>query len=258
MELRSFSFKNKDLSMLIHRRAQARGHANFGWLDSWHSFSFGSYYDPAHMGFSDLRVINQDVVAPKAGFGMHGHQDMEILTYVISGQVAHEDSLGNRQIIGAGEIQRMSAGRGIQHSEFNPSDTHSVEFLQIWILPATRGIEPGYAQAPYSQNKDAWTRIAHPANGALHSQANTKNEVALNQDANVYRGVFAAGKNIPLIVGAARKGWLQVIKGSLAIEDLTLGAGDGLAIIPTQGDKVLHVHNTSTEDAELLLFDLRA
>jgi quercetin 2,3-dioxygenase len=243
--------------MLIHRPAHARGHANFGWLDSRHSFSFGSYYDAAHMGFSDLRVINQDVVAPKAGFGMHGHQDMEILTYVISGQVAHEDSLGNRQIVSPGEIQRMSAGSGIQHSEFNPSDKTSVEFLQIWILPATRALTPSYAQARYAQNLDAWTRIAQPTNDPTATNS-LESGVTLHQDASLYRGVFSAQKKATLIVGAARKGWLQVVKGHLTLEDgQKLVPGDGLALMPTQGELIVHAQIEDQGDAELLLFDLR-
>jgi quercetin 2,3-dioxygenase len=212
-------------AMLYVRSSQDRGHANFGWLDSRHSFSFGSYHDPRFMGFSDLRVINQDVVEPGAGFGMHGHQDMEIITYVLRGAVAHEDSLGNREMVREGEIQRMTAGTGIRHSEFNPDPNNPVEFLQIWIMPDRKGLAPSYEQVSYrDQGSDgAFSLIGGPDGGP--------GAVTIHQDVRLYRGAIAAGQKAALPIPEGRLGWVQVISGELVLEDgQRVGPGDGLAI----------------------------
>jgi len=180
------------------RRAQDRGHARHGWLESWHSFSFADYFDPRHMGFSALRVINDDVIAPAQGFGTHGHRDMEIITYVLSGELANRDSMGNGSTIRPGDVQRMSAGRGVQHSEFNASRTDPVHLLQIWIEPNVRGIEPGYEEKHFgtAEKRGRLRLIASPdaADGS----------VTIHQDARVYAGLFDAGERAVLEIAAGR------------------------------------------------------
>lgn len=229
--------------MMTLRNAADRGHANFGWLDSRHSFSFGSYQDPAHMGFSDLRVINQDIVQPGAGFGTHGHRDMEIITYVLSGALAHKDSLGNVETITAGEVQRMTAGTGVEHSEFNASDQMLVEFLQIWILPEQRGLAPGYQQQLLSL-KPGWMTVAsrHGSDGAL----------TVHQDMKLFRGIFAAGETAAVPLTQDRRGWLQVVRGDLLVGGIAIKAGDGLQI-EHEGTLSLQAKT----NCELMLFDLR-
>ncbi|WP_255775213.1 pirin family protein [Microbulbifer sediminum] len=202
------------------RKADERGRANFGWLDSRHSFSFGSYFDPRHMGFSVLRVINDDQVRGGMGFGAHGHRDMEIVSYVLEGAIEHRDSLGNRFLLPAGEVQRMSAGTGIQHSEFNASQTDSLRFLQIWIEPAVTGIEPGYEQANIPQ-QGALTPLVTPdgRHGSLR----------IHQDASLYRLRLAAGEAAALGTGE-RQGYLHVIDGHASTDAVTLAPGDGLGM----------------------------
>ncbi len=229
--------------MLTLRPSGARGHVNHGWLNSFHSFSFGSYHDPAHMGFSDLRVINQDIIQPSAGFPTHSHKDMEIVTYVMSGTLAHRDSMGNVETIGAGEWQRMTAGTGVQHSEYNASDTEPVELLQIWILPEQTGLAPGYEQI-LLENKPGWQVVA--------SRSGSDGTLTVHQDVTLWHGSFAAGEKSALPNAANRNAWVQVVRGELTVGDLKLSAGDGARI--TGADKL---PLAATRDAELLLFDLR-
>lgn len=203
------------------RKANQRGHANFGWLNSYHSFSFGRYYDPAQMGFSALRVINDDTVAPGAGFDTHGHKDMEILSLVLSGSIAHKDSAGNTEVLPAGEYQLMSAGHGIYHSEFNASATEALKFLQIWLQPNQFGGQPGYQQKDFGQ-RDGLTLILSPdgRDGSL----------TVKQDAMLYQLLLAAGTEQPLSVQRGRKVYLHLISGTLTVADISLAAGDGLKI----------------------------
>ncbi len=231
--------------MIILRPAADRGHVNLGWLDSRHSFSFGHYHDPAHMGFSDLRVINQDIVAGGKGFDPHGHADMEIITYVLRGAVAHKDSIGTVATIRPGEVQRMSAGTGIEHSEFNPSPNEVTEFLQIWILPDVRGLAPGYEQKDFGRvNQDRPLQLVASRDGRSGS-------ITVHQDVNLYRGVMRAGDKIVQPVGT-RKVWLQLVYGVIEAGSITMAAGDGAAM-----EGIAEVEIAATADAEFLLFDLR-
>ncbi|MBD1861386.1 MULTISPECIES: pirin family protein [Trichocoleus] len=232
------------VSNLIHDR-NARGRTKIGWLDSYHTFSFGNFYDPGRMGFRALRVINDDRVAPGAGFPMHSHRDMEILTYVIEGALEHKDSLGNGAIIKPGEAQVMSAGTGITHSEFNSSSTEPVHFLQIWILPDEEGLKPRYEQRdfPLEEKQGQWRLIGAKdgRNGA----------VTIHQNVDLYVSILAAGDRLSYTLQPERYGWLQVAKGMVAWGDQTLREGDGVAI--AAGEQL----DLSTDTgAELLLFDL--
>ncbi|MCH1931577.1 pirin family protein [Shewanella sp. A25] len=207
--------------MIRIRKAEDRGQADFGWLKSQHSFSFASYYDPKHMGVSSLRVINDDRVAPGAGFDTHGHRDMEIISYVISGTIAHKDSFGNVTTLPAGEFQLMSAGKGIYHSEFNASNTEGLHFLQIWIQPDTLGIEAGYQQKAFEQTSPL-TAVVTPTgeNGTLKVQ----------QDATLYRLILDAEEQTALTQVPSRNTYVQVIEGRLNVNDMDLTAGDGAHI----------------------------
>jgi redox-sensitive bicupin YhaK (pirin superfamily) len=232
------------ISNLIHDR-NARGRTKLGWLDSYHTFSFGNFYDPSRMGFRALRVINDDRVAPGAGFPMHGHRDMEILTYVLEGALEHKDSLGNGALIKPGEAQVMSAGTGITHSEFNPSSSDPVHLLQIWILPDQSGLKPRYEQRdfPLEEKQGQWRLIAAKdgRNGA----------VTIHQNVDLYVSVLAAGDRLTYTLQPERYGWLQVGKGLVAWGDQLLREGDGVAI--AAGEQL----DLSTDTgAELLLFDL--
>jgi redox-sensitive bicupin YhaK (pirin superfamily) len=227
------------------RRAKDRGRANFGWLDSRHTFSFGHYHDPAHMGFGPLRVINEDRVAPGGGFAEHGHQDMEIISYVLDGALEHKDSIGTGSVIRPGDVQRMSAGTGIRHSEFNASDSDPVHFLQIWIVPNKAGIAPGYEQAHFdeAQRKGKLRLVASPdgADGSL----------ILHQDVRLFSSILDAGERVVYDIEANRGGWLQVALGQVLVNDQRLGAGDGAAFdvagtVDIQGD----------DKSEILLFDI--
>ncbi|MCU7554100.1 pirin family protein [Alteromonas sp. ASW11-19] len=223
------------------RRADERGRVDFGWLQSRHSFSFGHYYDPAHMGFSVLRVINDDVVAAGRGFDTHGHRDMEIISYVVSGSLAHKDSTGTDGIIPAGDIQRMSAGKGIMHSEYNPSETDTANFLQIWILPQHRGIAPSYAQRTISQNGSVTPLITPDgSNGTL----------SINQDMSLFR-VFLQDNQSQSFSTHARWGYLHVINGSLDIDGSIYRAGDAIGL--SEEDTITI---TASQTAEALWFDL--
>lgn len=232
--------------MITLRKAAARGRFDFGWLDTRHTFSFGEYMDPAHMGFRSLRVINEDRVQPGQGFGTHGHRDMEILSYVLEGELDHKDSQGNVGALKPGWVQRMSAGTGIMHSEFNGSGTEPVHFLQIWILPAKKGVAPRYEdrEFPLSDRKDKLRLIASPEGegGAL----------SLHQDARVYATVLEAGKEVSLDLAQGRAGWVQVARGSLFLNGGTrLEAGDGAAL---QGEPKLTLK--AETGTEALVFDL--
>ncbi len=229
--------------MLNVRPAEERGAAFHGWLDTRHTFSFAGYYDADHMGFRALRVINEDIVAPGAGFGTHGHRDMEIVSYVLAGALEHEDSMGHRSVLRPGEVQRVSAGRGILHSEMNASATEPVHFLQIWLVPTHRGVEPSYDQRRFERAPNAWTLLVSPdgADGSL----------TMHQDARLWVGVLEAGRELSYTREAGRHLWLHVARGSLAVDGRPLSAGDGASTsdLPT-------LTLAASEDAEVLLFDL--
>ncbi|EEX41263.1 pirin family protein [Vibrio furnissii] len=230
--------------MIEVRKAEQRGRANFGWLDSKHTFSFGSYYDPKHMGFSELRVINDDKVTPSAGFETHGHRDMEIISYVLSGTIAHKDSAGNIKTLPAGEFQLMSAGRGIYHSEFNASDSESLSFLQIWIQPNSFGGEPGYQQKDFGQ-APGLTTIATPTgeDGTLH----------IKQDARLLQLILAPHSVLTYDVPQGRRVYVHQIDSTLAINDVTLNPGDGAKIAK---ESQLELRNDSDLPVKALVFDL--
>lgn len=229
--------------MLEYRPAADRGHVSLGWLDSYHSFSFGSYYDPERMGVSDLRVLNDDVVAARGGFPPHGHQDMEILTYVLEGELAHHDSMGNSHRVRPGEIQLMRAGSGVRHSEMNASDSASVRLLQIWIMPAHAGTEPGYAQQTLDTDalRDGFTEIA----GRAHA-------VQIDQDARVLATWPQAGASPQMALNTARVYYLHVATGSVTANHQAMHSGDALVL---RGEDALQI--AAQADSQLLLFDLR-
>ena len=237
--------------MIKVRKAQDRGHTQLGWLDSWHTFSFGDYYDPSNMGFRDLRVINEDYVAPATGFGMHPHRDMEIITYVLEGSLQHEDSMGNGSIIRPGDIQRMSAGTGVTHSEQNPSPEEPVHLLQIWILPARQGIPPNYEQRSFDRSRwrGGLMRVAGPA--GERGDGPSDEAVAIHQDASLYAGLLDKGETITHALAPGRHGWLQIARGAVSVNGEPLHAGDGAAIIEEE-----HLTLAGEGDAEILLFDL--
>jgi redox-sensitive bicupin YhaK (pirin superfamily) len=231
--------------MLAIRPADERGLANFGWLDSRHTFSFGRYYDPQFMGFGPLRVINEDRVKPGQGFDTHGHNDMEIISYVLDGELEHKDSLGTGSIIRPGDVQRMTAGTGVRHSEFNASKEDPVHFLQIWILPERNGLEPSYEQKTFSDDeKRGRLRLVGSRDGRDGS-------VTIHQDVDLYAGLLASGDSVTYGLGEGRKGWLQVARGSVRVSDNTLSAGDGVAL---EGARSLALEGI--DDAEILLFDM--
>jgi quercetin 2,3-dioxygenase len=233
--------------MTIEIRSSAeRGKANFAWLDSHHTFSFGQYYDPQHMGFASLRVINEDRVIPGEGFATHSHRDMEIITYVLSGAIEHRDSLGNGSIIYPGDVQRMSAGTGIQHSEYNPSATEGVHFLQIWIVPAATGIAPSYEQKTFSTDRQ-------PGNLLLvGSRDGRAGSVSIYQDVDLYAGNLDQNTSLTHVLNPGRVVWLQVTKGTLKVNDRLLQAGDGAAITAEPSIVLVGL----ADDTEVLLFDL--
>jgi redox-sensitive bicupin YhaK (pirin superfamily) len=210
--------------MITIRRAEERGHANHGWLDSHHTFSFADYYDPAHMGFRALRVINEDRVAPGEGFPTHGHQNMEIVSYVLEGALAHKDSMGTGSTIRPGDVQRMTAGKGVRHSEFNASKTEGVHFLQIWILPERDGIEPTYEQKTFSaEDKHGRLRLIASHDGGDGS-------VLIHADARIYAGIFARGEHGELPLGKGRHAWVHVARGHVRVNGHELNAGDAVAL----------------------------
>ena len=232
--------------MITLRPAKARGHAHHGWLDSWHTFSFADYYDPAEMGFGPLRVINDDRIAPGAGFPMHGHRDMEIVTYLLEGALEHQDSLGNGSVIRPGEVQRMSAGRGIRHSEFNPSDEAPTWLLQIWIEPEASGLAPGYEQIALSK-EDRRGRLR-----LIASPDGREGSVTIHQDATVYAGLLAPGERVQHALAPGRMAYLHVARGAVTLNGRHLEGGDGAKI---RAEPLLDIHGEA--DAEILLFDLK-
>jgi redox-sensitive bicupin YhaK (pirin superfamily) len=231
--------------MINVRKSQSRGHANHGWLDSYHTFSFSSYYDPQHIGFRSLRVINEDWIQPTMGFGTHGHRDMEIITYVLDGALEHKDSIGNGSIIRPGEVQRMSAGTGIQHSEFNHSASEAAHLLQIWILPDTQGLPPSYEQKDFApaQRPGQLVLVAAPdgRDGA----------VTVHQDMALYAGVLPQGSVVSYALQPQRYAWLQVARGAVDVNGVELETGDGAAV---SGETLLKLQ--AAIDVEVLLFDL--
>lgn len=230
--------------MITLRPANDRGHANHGWLDSWHTFSFADYFDPRHMGFRSLRVINDDLIAGGGGFGMHPHRDMEILTYVLSGALEHRDSMGNTAVMRAGDTQQMSAGTGVRHSEFNHSATEPVHLLQIWLQPERKAVTPSYAEKS----------LANAACGQLHllaSRGGRDGSLPIHQDADVWLAKFAGGETLSLSLRPGRHAWVQVAEGEVDCNDLHLSAGDGAAV---SEESALRFRGLSP--AQVLVFDL--
>ena len=231
--------------MTAVRRSHERGHADHGWLKSFHTFSFADYFDPEHVNFGPLRVINEDRVKPGAGFDMHPHRDMEIVSYVLAGELAHKDSMGNGSTIRPGDVQRMSAGSGVRHSEFNPSRTELVHFLQIWILPRVRGITPSYEQKHFTEaDKRGRLRLIASPDGAEGS-------VLIHQEARIYAGLIDGSEHAGLQIARGRLAYAHVARGSLTVNGTELNAGDALQVT-----QAAPVSVTSGRDAEVLVFDL--
>jgi len=231
--------------MIAVRKSVERGHADHGWLDTYHTFSFANYYDPAHMGFRALRVINEDWIAPTRGFGAHPHRDMEIITYVLEGALEHKDSMGNHGVIRPSEVQRMTAGTGIVHSEYNPSRGEPVHLLQIWIEPTEEGLTPSYEQrlVPDEDKRGRLRLIAAPdaAEGA----------VTIHADARVYAARLDAGEQVKQLLAPSRHAWVHVVSGDVTVNDARLTGGDGAAI---SGESAVAI--TAALDSEVLVFDL--
>jgi redox-sensitive bicupin YhaK (pirin superfamily) len=234
--------------MITVRNAADRGHANHGWLDSHHTFSFADYVDPAHMGFQSLRVINDDRVAPGQGFGTHAHRDMEIISYVLEGALEHKDSIGTGSVIRPGDVQRMSAGTGVRHSEFNASKTDAVHFLQIWLIPKTQGIAPGYEQKTFSrEEKNARLRLVASMDGREGS-------VTVHSDANLYAGLFSAGQSADAAIAKGRHAWVHVESGHVRVNGREMKAGDGASL---SDEANVHVEGVDADaPGEVLVFDL--
>jgi redox-sensitive bicupin YhaK (pirin superfamily) len=234
--------------MITIRPSQARGSANFGWLDSRHTFSFGNYYDPDHMGFASLRVINEDKVDPGHGFPTHGHRNMEIVTYVLDGALEHKDSIGNGSIMRPGDVQRMSAGTGILHSEFNPSESAPVHLLQIWILPERNGLEPSYEQTHFSiAEKQGTLRL-------IGSRDGRNGSVTIHQDLNLYATRLGEGETVSHSIAPGRVLWVQVAQGAIQLNAQPLYAGDGAAIAQEDALTLTGLSDMS----EILVFDMAA
>jgi quercetin 2,3-dioxygenase len=231
--------------MLTIRKSQDRGYADHGWLKSYHSFSFAGYMDPAHMGWGNLRVINEDHIAPGTGFGTHGHRDMEIISYVMSGNLAHKDSLGNVKGIPPGDVQRMSAGTGVQHSEFNHAPQQTTHLFQIWIEPNAKGIAPSYEQKTFEPaSKRGTLRLVASPDGAQGS-------VVIHADARMYSGLFDGDESARISLSPQRKGYVLVLRGQAQVNDVVLSGGDALLLEGENHVEVRHAH-----DAEVLVFDL--
>ncbi|MET0961268.1 MAG: pirin family protein [Noviherbaspirillum sp.] len=227
------------------RKSNDRGHANHGWLDSHHSFSFAGYHDPQHMCFGPLRVINEDRVAPGSGFGTHGHRDMEIITYVLEGELGHKDSIGNGSVIRPGDVQRMSAGSGIRHSEYNHAADKETHFLQIWIEPNVIGIAPGYEEKRFeAAEKRGRLKLVASPDGADGS-------VLIHQDARLYAGLFSGAESAELALAAGRRAYVHVARGSVSVNGVALEAGDALKVADETA-----VRLSDGADAEVLVFDL--
>ena len=233
--------------MITLRKSSDRGHANHGWLDSYHSFSFAGYHDEKHMGFGNLRVINEDRIAPGTGFGTHGHKDMEIISYVLQGNLGHKDSMGNVKGIPPGDVQRLSAGTGVQHSEFNHAEGQITHFLQIWIEPNVKGIAPGYEQKTFTP-EDKRGRLQLVA-----SNDGSDGSVIIHADAKIYAGLFDGQEAASLSLSPARKTYIHLVKGSLQVNSLPLAQGDA-ALLSLES----HLHLGHGQNAEVLVFDLAA
>jgi quercetin 2,3-dioxygenase len=231
--------------MITIRKAEERGHIDHGWLDTYHTFSFDQYYDPSHMHFGSLRVINEDRVAPGHGFPTHSHRDMEIITYVLEGELAHKDSMGNGSMIKPGEVQRMTAGTGVAHSEANPSETNPVHLLQIWIMPNARGLTPGYEQKMFDDE------LKQGKLCLIASQDGRDGSVTIHQDTDVYSSKLDPGQQVTHELKEKRKAWLQVARGAVAVNGVDLKQGDGAAI-----KDQAEIEITCREPAEVLFFDM--
>ena len=233
--------------MLALRKSDERGFADHGWLKSYHTFSFANYYDPKFMGWGNLRVINEDRVAPGRGFGEHSHQDMEIISYVLAGELAHRDSLGNVEGIPKGDVQRMSAGKGVVHSEFNHAEGQQTHFLQIWIEPDIRGIEPSYEQKTFATpDKEGTLKLIVSSDGDAES-------VKINADIRLYAGLFNDNQHASLVIDPRRKAYVHVIRGSITVNEIVLNSGDGLMMSEER-----QVLLSDGQNAEVLVFDLKA
>jgi redox-sensitive bicupin YhaK (pirin superfamily) len=231
--------------MITLRQSRERGHFDHGWLNTFHTFSFDQYYDPRYMGFRQLRVINEDFVAAGRGFPMHGHRDMEIITYILEGALQHEDSMGNGSVIRPGDVQRMTAGTGVRHSEKNASPDQRVHLLQIWILPDTVGLEPGYEQKAFSEDeRRGQLRL-------IASNDGRDGSVTVRQDVGVFASILGAGERVVYDMDQARYGWIQVARGAVRVNDVSAGQGDGAIAM---GESSLEI--AADEPAEILLFDL--
>jgi redox-sensitive bicupin YhaK (pirin superfamily) len=231
--------------MITLRPSRERGHADHGWLKSFHSFSFAGYHDPKHMGWGKLRVINEDWIAPGKGFGTHGHRDMEIVTYVLQGALAHKDSLGNVKAIPPGDVQRMSAGSGVQHSEFNHAPDDTTHLLQIWIEPNVKGVKPSYEQTTFADSaKQGRLCLVASPDGAQGS-------VTLHADARLYAGLFDAGQTAALALATGRKAYVHLVRGALTVNGVALHTGDAALLADEQ-----QVALTEAQEAEVLVFDL--
>lgn len=245
IEINLQTSKGKEADMIELRRSEERGHANHGWLDSYHSFSFADYYDPAHMAFGPLRVINEDRIDGGAGFGTHGHRDMEIISYVLDGELAHKDNMGNGSVIRPGDVQRMSAGRGIMHSEFNHAKDRQTHFLQIWIEPNRFGIQPGYEEKRFEpEEKRGRLRLIASPDGS-------EGALTIHQDARVYAGLFDGNETAEFVAPPGRRTYVHVAQGQIRINGILLKAGDAL-----KASSETEFHINEGVQAELLLFDL--
>jgi len=233
--------------MLTLRKSQDRGYADHGWLKSFHSFSFAGYYDPKYMGWGNLRVINEDRIAPGTGFGTHGHRDMEIISYVIAGNLAHKDSMGNVKGIPPGDVQRMSAGKGVMHSEFNHAPNDTTHFFQIWIEPNVKGIDPGYEQKTFATpEKQGTLRLVASPDAAQGS-------VVIHADARMYSGLLDGEQTATLQLDASRKGYVHLVRGSLEVNGIVLAGGDAVLLQDESEIRLMQA-----QDAEVLVFDLQA
>jgi redox-sensitive bicupin YhaK (pirin superfamily) len=237
--------------MLTIRKSNERGHADHGWLDSHHTFSFANYYDPAHMGFRSLRVINEDRVAEGRGFGAHAHRDMEILSYVLSGTLAHKDSMGHTEFLGPNEIQKMSAGSGVVHSEFNGSETEPAHFFQIWIEPKTRGTAPAYEQLKF-EAEEKLNRFK-----LLAAPTPTPGAATVNQDVKVSVAELEPGHSLQYDLGTERHAWLHVVRGEVSVNGTTLSTGDAVAVEKEQRLDIAAHDSQGSQKSEILLFDLQ-
>ncbi|MEO8501471.1 MAG: pirin family protein [Vicinamibacteria bacterium] len=229
---------------IVVRKSEARGHANHGWLDSHHTFSFAGYYDPRHKGFRSLLVLNEDRVSAGKGFGTHPHADMEIISYVVEGALEHQDSMGTRAVMKAGDVQRISAGRGVRHSEYNASSSDPVHFLQIWIEPDTEGVTPEYAEKSFGGLEPGSLQL-------IASKGGRNDSISIHQDADVYVARLPEGRSIDHAFAASRSGWVQLIEGELLVNDAPLGPGDGASI-----SDAARIRLTAAKDAHFLFFDL--